>query len=120
MAPDSTKTVLITGGAGTVGVYAVDFMSRITGIEKVVIGDIDKQRGHWVSNAAEVSGLINRTWIPVEFAKIDLLDIDQTANFIRQLNPVGILHTGTLLSSYFYVPLIRKAITENNFMPLLC
>ncbi|MHA1712658.1 MAG: hypothetical protein ACTSW4_01235 [Candidatus Ranarchaeia archaeon] len=111
----SKHTVLITGGAGTVGVHAVNSLSRVKGVQQVVIGDINEERGYWVSNSSEIRSLIHRSWVPVDYNKIDLLDVDRTAKYLAELEPTGIIHTGTLLSSYFYVPLIRKAIQTMSF-----
>lgn len=106
------KVVMITGGAGLVGSYAVEYLARIPGIDKIIIADKNEELGHTVMNNALIGASLHNFYPDIKFVKLDLYDEKQTADLIKEIQPRVILHSGTLLSSFYYIPLIKKKIKE--------
>ena len=106
----SERTVMVTGGAGRVGSYAVDYLARTPGIGKVVVADLNEDVGISVVNNALIGTSVLDLFPRVEFVKLDLLNIEQTAKVLESIRPRVILHTATLLSSFNYIDLIRRSI----------
>ena len=103
---------MITGGAGLVGSYAVEYLARIPGVDKIIIADKNEELGHTVMNNALIGASLHNFYPDIKFVKLDLYDEKQTADLIKEIQPRVILHSGTLLSSFYYIPLIKKKIKE--------
>ncbi|MHA1713278.1 MAG: NAD-dependent epimerase/dehydratase family protein [Candidatus Ranarchaeia archaeon] len=108
------RSIMITGGAGLVGQFAVDYAVRRHEIKKVYIADIKEDIGVTTMKNAIVGSALHGYYTDAEFVKINLLDIDQTADVLKKLQPTSIFNCGTLISSYWYGPLIKYAIKEHQ------
>jgi hypothetical protein len=108
------RSVMITGGAGLVGQFAVDYAVRRHEIKKVYIADIKETIGGTTEKNAVVGSALHGYYTDVEFVKVNLLDVDQTTSVLKELQPTCIFNCGTLISSYWYGPLIKYAIKEHQ------
>jgi len=104
------KKVMVTGAAGQVGMYAVEFLARSHGVDKIIAVDIREDFGITVVNNALTGAAMHGFYPKIEFIKLDLRDEEETARVLSEVEPTVILNTSTLLSSFFYVPLIKKRI----------
>jgi len=108
------RSIMITGGAGIVGQFAVDYAVRRPEIKKVYIADIKEDIGGTTEKNAVVGSALHGYYTDAKFVKVNLLDVDQTASTLKELQPTAIFNCGTLISSYWYGPLIVRAIKENQ------
>ena len=110
------RSVMITGGAGLVGQFAVDYAVRRSEVKKVYIADIKEGIGGTTEKNAIVGSALHGYYTDAEFVKVNLLDVDQTASTLKKLKPTAIFNCGTLISSYWYGPLIKYAIKEHQLV----
>ena len=108
------RSIMITGGAGFVGQFAVEYAVRRPEIKKVYVADINETIGQVTAQNANVGSILHRHYTNVEYVKVDMLNVDQTAAMLKKTNPTCIFNCATLFSSFWYVPLIHRAIKENN------
>ena len=113
----SEKTVFIAGGAGIVGSYAVEFLARNPTVEKIVIGDIREDYGMTVLNNAVIGSAINGYYHKIVYEKVDLKDIDSISKALEKHNPDVILQVATMMSSYYYIHIIKREIKKRH-LPL--
>lgn len=106
------KVVMITGGAGWVGSYAAEYLARTPEMNEIIIADKNEELGRTVLNNALIGASLHNFYPDIEFVKLDLNDEKRTADVIKDIQPQVILHAGTMMSSFYYVPLIKKRIKE--------
>ena len=108
------RSVMITGGAGFVGQFAVEFAVRRPEIKKVYVADLNETKGSITTQNAIVGSALHRYYTDVEFVKVDMLNVDQTATVLEKLKPTCIFNCATMFSSFWYVPLIHRAIKDHE------
>ena len=87
--------VLIVG-LGGVGSWALELLARIEGISYIVGADFNEDWGQRKVNTV-ASGLLLQGYYPrLEFVKIDLRDVDATAEIIDRMQPQIIMNCATL------------------------
>lgn len=101
---------MVTGGAGRVGSYVLEFLARTPGIDKIVLTDINEALGRAVVNNAIIGTAVSDIYPKIEFKRLDLTSEDQIQTLIKEVEPRVIIHTGTLLSSFYYARIIKKRI----------
>ncbi len=111
------KTVFIAGGAGIVGSYAIEFLARDPTVEKIVIADIKEDYGQTVLNNAVIGSAINGYYHKIVFEKVDLKDLDSIENALEKHAPEAILQVATMMSSYYYIHIIKREIKKRH-LPL--
>ena len=111
------KTVFITGGAGIVGSFAVEFLARDPTVEKIVIADIKEDYGETVLNNAVIGSAINGYYHKIVFEKVDLRDLDSIASALEKHKPDVVLQVATMMSSYYYIHIIKREIKRKH-LPL--
>ena len=90
------RTVMIIG-LGYIGNYALEFLARTPGIERIVTSDVS-QDGQGKTNNAMLGAAHMGFYPEVEFIPVDLFDIDQTATILDRVRPQVILSTVSLQS----------------------
>jgi hypothetical protein len=93
---DAPVDVLVTG-VGAVGAYAVEFLARTPGLERVVALDVNGDAAAGVAIRAEAGAAVEGHTVRVEGYGADLRDVDQTASLIAQFRPKAVLHIATML-----------------------
>jgi len=106
------KVVMITGGAGIVGGYATEYLARIPGLDRIVVSDLKEDLGRTVVNNAIIGSAVSDTYPRIEFRKLNLMSEDETKALLDEVRPRVIIHVGTLLSSFYYQPLIKKKLAS--------
>jgi hypothetical protein len=107
------KSILVTGGAGNVGISAVSFLSRMPGVDKIIVADINPDAAEREMNGIVVSSSVNGFYPKVDFRKIDLTDKEGTARLLNETQPQVVLNTATMLAQY--VPIIKRLIAEKKY-----
>ena len=113
------KTLMIIG-LGSLGGYLLEFLSREQGINKIIVGDINEEYGIKKTNLAIEGSSMMGYYPEIEFTKIDLFDIANTANIIEKYSPDIICNTSTLQSWWIVTTLpedVYWSIEEAGFGP---
>ena len=93
------KHVMVIG-IGHVGSWAVELLMRTPGVEKITTADIND---HYASRRTKAAmyGASHLGYHPeVDFRKIDLFNVEETAEVIREVNPKVILSTASAVTPY--------------------
>jgi len=90
------KIMLI--GIGELGGIVLEFLSRIQGICEIITADSNLDWGFRKTNSAVESASYMGLYPSIKFFPIDLRNIDQTADLLRELNPTIIYNAATLQS----------------------
>ena len=97
------KKILLVG-VGDVGSHLLEFVSRDGSNFEWIVGDINEKRAYWVCNNAEI-GAVHHGMDPKFYPmKIDLFDIDTTAELIHKEKPTAVINCSVLHTWH----LIRK------------
>jgi len=93
------KNIMVVG-LGHVGSWAIEMLLRIPGLEKLITADINDHYGSRRTKAA-MCGASHLGYYPeVEFRRIDLMNIEQTAEMLREVNPTVILSAASAVTPY--------------------
>ncbi|MHA1917263.1 MAG: NAD-dependent epimerase/dehydratase family protein [Candidatus Ranarchaeia archaeon] len=107
------QTVMITGAAGYVGRMAVEFLARAPGMKKVYISDLDKpdiaKRGTGYAFNSSMGSMLWGESADCVWTPANLLDTDNIAGVLKKIRPKAIYNCASMISSYWYVPLINWA-----------
>ena len=96
------KRTLLLAGVGDLGYGTLRSLLRRPEIEKVVAADKDVIRGESRVNTAHLSAIQDGYTPDVEFAKMNLTDVEATAEQIREIAPEMIFASPTLMSWTVY------------------
>ena len=81
------RSIMITGGAGFVGQYAVDYAVRQPEYKKVYIADVNEVAGGVTYKNAVSGSAIFDKYPDIEFVKLNMLEVDETADILKKLQP---------------------------------
>ncbi len=93
------KSVMVIG-IGHVGSWAIELLMRTPGLEKITTADIND---HSASRRMKTAmyGASHLGYYPeIDFRKIDLMNIEETAEIIRDVKPKVILSTASAVTPY--------------------
>lgn len=113
------RTVMIIG-LGYIGNYALEFLARTPGIERIVTSDVS-QNGQGKANNAMLGAAQMGFYPEIEFIPLDLFNIDQTATVLDRVKPEVILSTVSL-QSYWVIselppPIFKRLKLECGYGP---
>jgi hypothetical protein len=107
-------------GLGDLGFHILQFLARTPGVSKVVVADVDEVNGILKVNNA-IEGAASQGFYPdIRFLKIDLLDVDATAEALKEVNPEVLCNTATLQTWWVMYQLpedVSKKILEAGLGP---
>lgn len=87
-------------GLGELGTHILNFLVRTSRIQKITTADINGTRGICLTNQA-LYGAFQEGYFPdIRFKKVDLMDVEGTADFLREIRPKIICSTATLRGAY--------------------
>ena len=101
-------SILIVG-LGEVGGKALEIMARRPGIARLVGADINEVYGAQKVNNATFGAQLEGIYPNIDFVKIDLMNIEQTAETLSKIKPTVIFNS-TSLQTYWVVELLPKEI----------
>lgn len=103
----SNATVMIVG-LGNIGTYALEFLSRSAGIERIVTADANALGRSKTNNAA--FGAAQMGFCPsIEFVQLDLTDVAGTAAVLDRVKPTVLLSCVTW-QSYWVISQLPPAV----------
>lgn len=107
-------------GMGDLAAWALEFLSREEGIPRIVTVDIDEDMGYRRTNSAVIGASQFGRYPDIEFAQMDVANIDKTAELIEEVQPSVIINGMTLQSWWVIGQLpadVYKQIDEARFGP---
>jgi hypothetical protein len=100
MSREREKILLI--GIGELGGIVLEFMCRIPGICEIVTADFNADWGFRKTNSAIEGASYMGLYPRITFHQIDVLNIEQAAEFLKKIDPT-IICNGTTLQSWWVV-----------------
>ncbi|NVM46870.1 MAG: hypothetical protein HWN79_18335, partial [Candidatus Lokiarchaeota archaeon] len=94
-------------GLGELGGIALEILARVPNITKIVTADLNEDHGIRRTNTALMGASYLNLYPNIEFVKIDLNNIEETAKIIREINP-RIIFSATTLQSWWVIDALPK------------
>jgi hypothetical protein len=85
-------------GIGDLGGWILEFLVRSKGVRKIIVSDIDESWGRLKAFCAMAGASYFGFYPEVDFQKIDLNDIDRTAEILASTRPDVVINCTTLMS----------------------
>ena len=85
-------------GTGDLGGWILEFLVRSKGVRKIIVSDIDESWGRLKTFCAAAGASYFGCYPEVTFQKIDLNDIDRTAEIFANTRPEVVINCTTLMS----------------------
>jgi FlaA1/EpsC-like NDP-sugar epimerase len=102
-------TVLVTGATGTVGRMAVEHLAHESELKRIYISGRKKstKKGTGISYTGRIDSMLFGGNVDAEWVPCDLLDTEDLTDTLRKIQPGAIYNCTSMISSYWYVPLIN-------------
>jgi len=104
----SNGSIMIIG-LGDVGGKALEIMARRPGIGRIVAADVNIDYGQKKVNNALYGAQLEGLFPDIAFRKVDLSNIEQTGELLRDTKP-SVIFNSTSLQSYWVIELLPKEI----------
>lgn len=105
------KTKVMIIGMGDLAWWVLEFLSRTRGPFEIITADYDEDMGQRRTNSALLSSYQMGYNPVIEFTKVDLHDIDRTAETLNRIQPDIIYNSATLQSWWVLAELPKEAYT---------
>ena len=96
-------------GTGDVGTHILEILARMPMSFNFIVGDIDKEKGQKVVNNAMIGAAHHDLHPHIDFHKIDLTDIEGTADLLRQETPAVVINC-TVMHTWHLIRQLPEAI----------
>lgn len=111
---NKTRDTLMIIGLGKLGGISLEILARVPNICKIVAADLDEDYGSRKINTSMMGASYANLYPDINFKKIDLNNIEETAEIIQQINP-KIIYTSTTLQSWWVIDVLPKEIHEKLY-----
>lgn len=108
------KEKILIVGCGELGGILLEYLCRIPGIGEIVVTDVNEDWGEKKVNSAVLGASFLGLFPRITFQKMDLLDIDRTAEQIKAIDPV-LIYNGTTLQSWWVVNEIPAEVNDRLY-----
>lgn len=102
------KSVMIVG-IGDLGGWVLEFLARSNGVNRIIAADIREEYGLHKTNCATIGASLQGYLKDIEFRKVDLNDIDGTAELLNSVQP-DLIYSAVTLQSWWVRRLLPKDI----------
>lgn len=109
---DREKILLV--GVGELGGIVLELLARVPGIPPIIAADANEDWGFRKTNSAIEGASYLGLFPQIEYRKIDLLDVDRTAEFLADLRPT-VIYNGTTLQSWWVVNELPKDVNAKLY-----
>lgn len=99
--PKERESILLVG-IGELGGIVLEFLARVPGICRIVCADSNDDWGIRKTNSAIEGASYAGLFPEIDFERIDLLDVGNTAELIARIRP-AVIFNGTTLQSWWVV-----------------
>ena len=110
----SSREKVLLVGVGELGGLVLEILSRLPGVPEIVTADTNEDWGVRKTNSAIEGASYMGLFPSVSFRKIDLLDIDRTAQLLAELRPT-VIFNGTTLQSWWVVNELPAEVREKLY-----
>lgn len=104
------STIMIVG-VGDLGGHVLEILARSPGIHKIITADINEEWGYRKTNIAAFGASQTGFYPELEFTKIDLYNIEQTAATISKYKP-DLIYNASSLQSWWVINTLPKEVFE--------
>lgn len=98
-------------GLGSLGGHVLEFLARTPGIKSIVAADYNEDWGVRKVNNAQLGAATQGYYPHMKFRKIDLNDIEEAADILKQENP-EVVYNATTLQSWWVIGQLPKETYE--------
>ena len=98
-------------GLGSLGGHVLEFLARTPGIKSIVASDYNEESGSRKLNLAQLGAATQGYYPHMKFRKVDLNDIEETAETLKQENP-DVVFNATTLQSWWVIGELSKETYE--------
>lgn len=103
------KDTLMIIGLGELGGIALEILARVPNISRIVAADINEDHGVRKTNTALMGATYLNLYPDIEFVKIDLTNVEETARIIKEVNP-SVIYSATTLQSWWVIDALPKEV----------
>ncbi|MGZ9190348.1 MAG: hypothetical protein ACXW39_09865, partial [Nitrospira sp.] len=108
------KETIMLVGVGELGGIVLEQLARVPGICDIVVADANREWGWLKTNSAILGASYAGLYPSIEFATIDLLNIERTAEFLAEHNPT-VIYNSTSLQSWWVVNELPPAVRDQLY-----
>ena len=83
-------------GLGGLGFQILNFLARTPGVTRIIAADVDEVKGKARTDIVTYGALMEGFYPDIEFRKVDLFDIDATAELLEEIQPAVICNAASL------------------------
>ncbi|NIM93369.1 MAG: hypothetical protein GTO18_06625 [Anaerolineales bacterium] len=94
----TTQADVMLVGLGDLGGIVLEFLARVEGVESILVGSRNVQRGEARCKLSQLSALAGGHDPDIQFVTLDLHQVDATAEIIAAANPKIILCTASMMT----------------------
>jgi len=105
---------MVFGGAGRVGSFAVEYLARTPGIEKIWIADMSDVSGHCLALNSSIGAAFDDSFPDIQFIRTNALDQPGLTRTLISTVPDIILNASTTYSSYLYNRILSEKMREHG------
>ena len=91
-------TTVLIFGLGDVGGWALEFLARAPGVDAISVADIRADWGEYRTNLAAIGAAMSGQDKSFEFHRVDLSEVDETAEVLSKVRPNVVINVSSLLS----------------------
>jgi len=111
---NKTNDSLMIIGLGELGGIVLEFLARVPNITKVITADFNEDYGVRKTNTALMGASYMNLYPNIEFRRIDLNNIEETAKTIKEVNP-RIIYNATTLQSWWVIDALPKEVHKKIY-----
>lgn len=98
-------------GLGALGSHMLELLATTPGITKIVAADYDEERGRNVTGSVLSGAAFQGCYPDLEFKKVDLFDVDGTAEFLKEIEPDYVINA-TALTTWWLPHLLPTEVSH--------
>lgn len=105
---NSEKSVMVFGGTGRVGSYAILFLARNTSVDKILFVCREPSTAYTIANNSIIAGAINGAYPKIEVVPLDLFNTSSVIKILKEKRPQIILNSAAMISLYPFFPRLKN------------
>ena len=105
------RSTIMMIGIGDLGGHVLEMLARAPGSRRIITADINEEWGYRKTNIAAFGAAQMGFYPELEFVKVDLYNLDQTAEIISRFKP-EIIYSAVSLQSWWVINTLPKEVFE--------
>jgi len=111
---NKTNNTLMIVGLGELGGTALELLARVPNISKIVTADFNEDYGVRKTNTALMGAAYANLYPNIEFRRVDLNNIEETAKIIKEVNP-RIIYSAVTLQSWWVIDALPREVHKTLY-----